>query len=130
MRTIKILALTDLHSHGNLELVEVKNLVNDEKIDIITLLGDLTTFGNVPLIKSILEQFDSIGKPVLYVPGNMDTEKATDIEFSNIIPIHGRMRNILGINFIGLGASNPTPFRVPFILTEKALNELLQNAIA
>ena len=127
--TLKILGLTDLHSRGRLAIGGLTRIVEEEKIDLIAVSGDLTTFGNPKKVKKVLEELDKLDKPIFYVPGNMDSEDSDNIEFSNVKPLHARIRNFQGFNFIGLGASNPTPFNTPNELPEEMLSLLLGKAL-
>lgn len=129
MIKLKILGLTDLHTGGVVPLEDIQKLIEDEKIDLIILAGDLTTFGSSALVKKVLEDFNQFGKPLFYIPGNMDSENSTDFKFSNVQPLHARVIHFEGINFLGLGASNPTPFNTPFILEEEELAEILKKMI-
>ena len=127
--TLKILGLTDLHSRGRLAIGGLTRIVEEEKIDLIAVSGDLTTFGNTKKVKKVLEELDKIGKLIFYVPGNMDSVDSDNIEFSNVKPLHARIRNFQGFNFIGLGASNPTPFNTPNELPEEMLSLLLGKTL-
>ena len=127
--TLKILGLTDLHSSRRLAIGGLTRIVDEEKIDLIAVSGDLTTFGNTKKVKKVLEELDKLDKPIFYVPGNMDSEDSDNIEFSNVKPLHARIRSFQGFNFIGLGASNPTPFNTPNELPEEMLSLLLGKAL-
>jgi len=125
--SLKILGLTDLHTSGKIPLEDLQKIINDEGIDLVILAGDLTTYGSSELVKEALVEFNRIEKPVYYIPGNMDAENSGDHEFSNIHPLHIRVINYSGYNFIGLGGSNPTPFRTPFTIQEEQIATLLQQ---
>ncbi|NHK30049.1 MAG: hypothetical protein FK730_01770 [Asgard group archaeon] len=128
MSIINILALSDLHIRKKFPFDKIKKLISQENITLITISGDFTMYGNVEEIESILQEFDQFNLPIFYVPGNMDTDKSTDISFSNIHPLHGRCNNYSGFNFIGLGGSNPTPFHTPFELSENEIEIILIKA--
>lgn len=125
MIKLKILGLTDLHTGGIIPLEDIRKVVEDEKIDLIILAGDLTTFGSSDLVKKVLEEFALLERTIFYIPGNMDSVNSGAFEFSRVKPLHARVIYYQGINFLGLGASNPTPFNTPFTLEEKELTKLL-----
>ena len=127
---MRILGLTDLHSGGRFPVDDLQKLIQTEAIELLIIAGDLTTWGKTSQVKTVLEEIDKINIPIFYVPGNMDSKKSGDIEFSNVFPLHGRMRVFSGIYFVGLGASNKTPFSTPFTLSEKKLAEILEQAFA
>lgn len=130
MSTIRLLALSDLHIRKNFPLDQIKKIITQEEITLIIISGDLTIKGNVEKIKSILQEFDQFNLPVFYVPGNMDSEKSTDIRFSNIHPLHGRNKNYSGFNFIGLGGSNQTPFFTPYEMSENEIENIIKKTKA
>ena len=128
MIKLKILGLTDLHTGGIIPLEDIRKVVEDEKIDLIILAGDLTTFGSSDLVKKVLEEFALLERTIFYIPGNMDSVNSGSFEFSRVKPLHARVVYYQGINFLGLGASNPTPFNTPFELSEEELCEVLETA--
>ena len=126
---MRILGLTDLHSSGEVNIVTIKKLIAKERIDLILIAGDITSWGKLDLVRKILEKFNQVGKPVLYVPGNMDSRGTENIQLSNVSSIYGKSVIIDGIGFIGVGGSNETPFSTPFILTEEEIEELLLQGL-
>ena len=129
MAIIKILGLTDLHSRGRLAIHNLIDIVETENIDLVAVAGDLTTYGKKDRVKKILEELDKINKPIFYVPGNMDSKDSDNIQFSNVQPLHARIQNFKGLNFIGIGASNPTPFGTPNEVPDEMLGMLLGKTL-
>lgn len=128
MEKIRILGLTDLHSNGQVPLDRLQKLIHQKNIDLLIIAGDLSTFGGKKLVKTILEVFNDLEKPILYIPGNMDQKDTTDIQFGNVTPLHERAEKFYEIYFIGVGGSNETPFNCPFTLTEAEINQVLSTA--
>ncbi|HUT80722.1 MAG TPA: metallophosphoesterase [Candidatus Bathyarchaeia archaeon] len=128
MSKLRILLLTDLHVKLDLDIKSLEKITRREKIDLIVVAGDLTTYGTVNQVKRILEDLSEIELPIFYVPGNMDPKDSTDISFQNVHPLHGRIEYFQGYNFLGLGASTPTPFSTPFTMPESEVNDILENA--
>ena len=125
---MRILGLTDLHSGGKFPVDDLQQLIQKESIELVIIAGDLTTWGKTSQVKKVLEEIAVVSIPIFYIPGNMDSKKSGDIEFSNIFPLHGRMKKFSDIYFIGLGSSNKTPFQTPYTLSEKKLTEILEQA--
>jgi len=125
---MRILGLTDLHSGGKFPVEDLQRLIQKESIEMLIIAGDLTTWGKTSQVQTVLEEIGKIDIPIFYVPGNMDSKNSGDIELPNIFPLHGRMKKYSDIYFLGLGASNKTPFQTPFTLSEKKLAELLEQA--
>jgi hypothetical protein len=62
----------------------------------------------------VVEPLLSAGLRVLAVPGNMDQPGVLGWLEERGLSLHGRGATIGDIGFLGLGGSNPTPFRTPF----------------
>ncbi|MDI9619002.1 metallophosphoesterase [Methanothermobacter sp.] len=126
---MKILAVSDLHGSN---IPELHKFIEDNRVDLIVVAGDITHFGPVELVEELLNDLASHNIPVIAVPGNCDPHGAVaKIENSKAVNIHGRSINIKNISICGLGGSNPTPFNTPLELEEdeiKAeLNDLMKN---
>lgn len=124
---MNILAVTDIHSSGRINQTGLSEIIIQENIDLLIIAGDLTTWGRIKLVEKILEKFNALEIPVLYIPGNMDTPKSTDIQLSNVTPFHNKAVMRSGIAFIGIGGSNPTPFPCPNIFSEEEINQMLET---
>ena len=88
---MKILAISDPHDHKKVFPVIKKKA---SSADLILLAGDFTFFEQ-DLVK-ILQNFNTLGKPVLIIPGNHEDPKniqqASDA-FDNIFYINGSLYN-------------------------------------
>jgi len=98
---MKVLAFVDLH--GSLEgLRTLKEKAR--KADIIVCAGDITIFEQD--IKHILQRINHLGKKVLMIPGNHETEtvlKRLCEQHKNIEFIHGRVYEYEDVAFFGYG---------------------------
>jgi Icc-related predicted phosphoesterase len=124
---MNILAVTDIHSSGRINQTGLSEIIAQENIDLLIIAGDLTTWGTVKLVEKILEKFNALEIPVLYIPGNMDAPKSTEIKLTNVTPLHNKAIELSGITFIGIGGSNPTPFPCPNIFSEEEINQMLET---
>ena len=74
-RNVRIAAIGDVHFDGRSPgaLAELFARVNDEA-DILALLGDLTTHGEVGQMEAFLEEIEAVDPPIVAVLGNHDYE--------------------------------------------------------
>ena len=70
---MKILFFTDTHS--NKELIE-KVKLKSKNVDMLVCLGDLTMFQ--AYIKTILKELNGLGKPIIMLPGNHESEEGLE----------------------------------------------------
>ncbi len=123
---MKLLALSDLHG----DYSHVESICEDAgDFDAVLIAGDLTNFGPDEKALELLAMFR---KPVLAVPGNCDKPSLLGIldKDENTINLHNSAHEFQGLNFIGLGGSNPTPFNTPFELSEKKIGEYVGTLLS
>jgi Icc-related predicted phosphoesterase len=123
---MKLLALSDLHG----DYSHVESICEEAgDFDAVLIAGDLTNFGPDEKALELLAMFK---KPVLAVPGNCDNPSLLEIldENENTINLHNSFHEFGGLNFIGLGGSNPTPFNTPFELSEKKIGEYVGTLLS
>lgn len=124
---MRILAISD--THGNFTRIQdILEEVGD--IDLVLVAGDITNFGPDEKALELLDMFEV---PVFAIPGNCDPRTIVDtIEKSSATNLHNRMQVFQNVTFIGMGGSNPTPFKTPFEIEEaeiaSSLEELISNA--
>lgn len=124
---MNILALSDLHG---INPRTIHQYLEENKIDLIIIAGDITHFGPPELARDILDDMAAHKIPVLAVPGNCDPHGIhAHIENSRTLNIHAKTTNIKGISFCGLGGSNPTPFNTPLEFEEDEIYQILKDAI-
>jgi len=124
---MKILALSDLHG---INPKTIHQYLEENKIDLIIIAGDITHFGPPELAKDILDDIAAHKIPVIAVPGNCDPHTIhSHIENSKALNLHAKTINIKGLSFCGLGGSNPTPFNTPLEFEENEIYKILKETI-
>jgi Icc-related predicted phosphoesterase len=125
---MKILAFTDFH--GNQEAYQrAEEVIAAEKPELVIVAGDITNY-DLKRAKQLLSDLANAGRPVYFVPGNMDnTELGKWPGNENVHALHGRCEHAEGIALIGLGASPHGPFSTPFEYSEEEAAELLTEAM-
>jgi len=119
---MRILVFSDIHDEVGL----LKKVVEKEPHDIVVIAGDFTYYGSVETVRSMLKLINST--PIIYVPGNTDPpELIDDLGVENTYNIHGRLLELLGLKFVGVGGSLPTPFRDTLRFEDEELREILKR---
>lgn len=95
--------------------------------DCVLLIGDLTNFGPMSAADDILSRAKATGVRTLAVPGNCDPKQIMELLDKYGVNLHAKCVEINGINFVGLGGSNLTPFNTPFELQETEIQEELEK---
>lgn len=123
---MKLLAVSDLHG----DFTQLMGYLENNRVDLIIISGDITQFGPVELAEEILNEISSFDVPVLTIPGNCDPESIHGaIENSRAINIHGRSMVIKDIGICGFGGSNPTPFDTPLEFEEVQIYEQVSKVM-
>jgi Icc-related predicted phosphoesterase len=97
-------------------------------VDAVVLVGDLTHLGRGGEAAQAVDPLLAAGLRVLAVPGNMDRPEVLGWLEERGLSLHGRGVTIGDIGFLGLGGSNPTPFRTPFEVPGPEAIRLLESA--
>ncbi len=122
---MKILAIVDVHKSAN-ALDITRKYIQEHKPELLIIGGDITTFGPLDFAVDFLSGLPEL--KTLALPGNCDPKEIiTIIIKSKATSLHGRVEQIDGISFIGLGGSNPTPFNTPFELGEEKIYRILDS---
>lgn len=127
-----IVVISDIH--GDVEnLLTYFDKIKELKFDVIVCPGDFTDI-NVPkgftqegVAELIISELKSLNKPIVSVPGNMDTKEIIKILEKEGTSVHGRGKTIKGYGFYGYGGAK-TPFGTSTEPTEEELGLGLQNA--
>ncbi len=124
---MRILALSDLH--GNTEKAgELSSVIDEERPDMVFIGGDITNFGSTLKAAHMLGFFTKEEIAVFFVPGNCDPRELLDInELEGALNVHGRIMSYGGYQILGLGGSNPTPFKTFTELSEMEIDVILKD---
>ncbi len=97
--------------------------------DIILLTGDLTHFGGADQADLVLSKLRAFDKRILAVAGNCDYPEVEQYLRRNELSLHGVVKEIDGIGFLGMGGSLPCPGKTPNEMGEYAIRDLLNGAV-
>lgn len=119
-------------THGEYEkAAEVLDQIKTEGIGLIVCPGDFTDMFAVPegfsqldIADMILQKIMALKVPVLCVPGNHDPYEVLELFNEYNVNLHGKIKRIKGITFIGWGGA-PTPFNTIFEPSEEETKEEL-----
>ena len=129
---MNIIVISDVH--GDIEnLFNYLDKIKELNIDVIVCPGDFTD-ANVPkgftqedVAKLIIKELNLLKKPILAVPGNVDTKNMIKIFEEEGVSIHGKGKTIGDFGFYGYGGAQ-TPFETNIEPTEEELKLGLKNA--
>jgi hypothetical protein len=117
-----VLLIADLH--GQFGKIDSFLDLNPEAVFIA---GDITNMGPVDPVDEVLSRIDV---PCFAVPGNCDPREIIDtIEHSDTVCLHGTRLELGTMTLVGVGGSNPTPFKTPFEMTDKQIDDILHGAM-
>jgi hypothetical protein len=117
-----VLLIADLH--GQFGKIDSFLDLNPEAVFIA---GDITNMGPADSVDEVLSRIDV---PCFAVPGNCDPREIIDtIEHSDSVCLHGTRLELGKLTLVGVGGSNPTPFKTPFELTDKQIDDILHGAM-
>ncbi|MFQ5712071.1 MAG: metallophosphoesterase [Candidatus Geothermarchaeales archaeon] len=124
---VRILAVSDLH--GDVERARKLGFVIREVApDLVLVGGDLTNFGTLDSAKNILGMLVVNDSKILFVPGNCDPRELLNVEeVEGAHNIHGRRFEFKGVNVLGIGGSNPTPFKTLIEFSEEEIRGILSS---
>ncbi|WP_298501965.1 metallophosphoesterase [uncultured Methanobrevibacter sp.] len=106
----KILAISDVHGEENENLY---TYLNNNDIDLVLILGDITDFGPLDFVGPFIEKVADCGVDVIAIPGNCDPKgicnAINDVSFC----LHNNIIAYGDAILFGYGGSNETPFNTP-----------------
>ncbi|MFH0863447.1 MAG: metallophosphoesterase [Candidatus Altiarchaeota archaeon] len=127
---MKAVCVADIHGDVG-ALIKLRNAATMLNPDYFFLLGDYSRGYKDPAenradIKMILDALT--GFNVKAIPGNCDQRESVQTFVSRGANLHNTVMMLPGLNIIGFGGSNATPFATPFEYSEadiaKSLNDL------
>jgi putative phosphoesterase len=117
-----ILAFSDIHG----AYTKAEEILNRESAyDLILISGDLTTCGSPAEALNAIEQFQTHGKSVLTITGNMDSPQIEDVFIKRGCSINAKGVMIGDIGFFGVSAAPLSPLHTPYEISE---DEILRRA--
>jgi hypothetical protein len=129
---MNIVVVSDIH--GDIEnLFSYFDKIKELSFDVIVCPGDFTD-ANIPkgftqedVARLIIKELKLLKKPILAVPGNVDTKNMIKIFEDEGISIHGKGKIIGDFGFYGYGGAQ-TPFETNIEPTEEELKLGLKNS--
>ena len=106
----KILAISDVHGEENENLYAY---LNNNDIDLVLVLGDITHFGPLEFASSFLEKVADCGVDVIAIPGNCDPKGICNAINETSFCLHNNIIAYDDAILFGYGGSNETPFNTP-----------------
>lgn len=119
---MKVLAFADVHGDQSLIQKHVQT-AKDENVDLVIIAGDFTHFDQLP--KNLIGPFKAIGKKVLLIEGNHESEATLKFlaEMYNVCNLNEYAVIYEGIGFFGGGGAQVGPS----ITSELKIFERLKN---
>jgi len=124
INSMNIIALTDIHSRtGILHSLSAKL----KSADLIILCGDITHFGHSNDAALIIEELSAINPNIVAVTGNCDHPDSEQYLVDKGYSVFGKVRNIGGVSFFGIGGSLPCPGHTPNEYAEEEYEAILAD---
>ncbi len=123
---MRILQVSDVHGSKR-AAVSAAELARRERVDLIVLAGDVTTFGTVGEVEEILRVLSSSGVQVVFVPGNCDPPEllSKDVGLDGVTNVHGRTVEVGGFRIGGVGGGLAGGPRSWIDLTEQEIRDVI-----
>lgn len=127
---VKLLCLTDIHGKISSLNAILGKVLGSQKVDLITISGDISHFGNGEDIEQALNVIGKTSVPYCYILGNCDP-----IELRSGVRAEGTCLEVacmsyMGITLIGCGGATTTPFGTPFEITEEEMVSIITKSRA
>jgi len=132
MVKMRIVVVSDIH--GDIEnMLMYLDKIKELKFDVAVCPGDFTDintprgFGQEEVARLIVEELKTLKKPVIAVPGNVDTKDIIEILKKEGVSVHGSGMIVNGFGFYGYGGAK-TPFGTNIEPSEEEMGLGLNNA--
>ncbi len=106
----KILAISDVHGEENENLY---TYLNNNDIDLVLILGDITDFGPLDFVGTFIEKIAECDVDVIAIPGNCDPKGICNAINEVSFCLHNNIIAYGDAILFGYGGSNETPFNTP-----------------
>ena len=106
----KILAISDVHGEENENLY---TYLNNNDIDLVLILGDITDFGPLDFVGTFIEKVAECDVDVIAIPGNCDPKGICNAINEVSFCLHNNIIAYGDAILFGYGGSNETPFNTP-----------------
>lgn len=106
----KILAISDIHGEENENLY---TYLNNNDIDLVLILGDITHFGPLEFVGTFIEKVADCNVDVIAIPGNCDPKGICNAINEVSFCLHNNIIAYGDAILFGYGGSNETPFNTP-----------------
>ncbi|HWP82470.1 MAG TPA: metallophosphoesterase [Bacteroidota bacterium] len=117
---MKLLAFTDIH--GSYEKTE-SIIRHEASFDGIIIAGDLTTIGSAAEAEQALHRFQSFGKPLFVVSGNMDPPELDEVFDRMGLLVSGKGAMLGDVGIFGVSGSPVTPMKTPYEISEEEIRK-------
>ncbi|MEM1945104.1 MAG: metallophosphoesterase [Nitrososphaerota archaeon] len=124
---VRFLQVSDIH--GSVEMAGRIGRMAGKGFDAVIVAGDITHFGNPAQAEDILKRVAGGGVPVYFVAGNCDPKILLTWQpsISGITNIHGGYASVSGVELLGLGGGNISPFNTLIEFTEEQFRDILNG---
>jgi uncharacterized protein len=117
---MRIIAFSDIHGSYK-KVFEI--LSKESAYDAVIISGDLTTRGSLKEAEDAIKLFQSFGKPIFAVAGNMDSVEIENSFEMLGVSINGHGRILGNIGFFGVSASPFSPLHTPYEISEDEISK-------
>ncbi|MEM1947029.1 MAG: metallophosphoesterase [Candidatus Caldarchaeum sp.] len=123
---MRFLQISDVH--GSLDAVS-KAADKARGFDAILVVGDITHFGSVPQAQTLLGKLAETDLDIFFVAGNCDHPSLLSWNPSNprITNLHLKKVSFRGLELVGLGGGNTSPFNTYVEFTEEQFASMLSR---
>jgi hypothetical protein len=117
---MRILAFTDIHGAYD----KAQNVLQQEHpFDGIIIGGDLTTIGTLQEAENALYEFQTFGKPLFVVAGNMDPPEFDELFDRLGVLVSGKGKMMGDVGIFGVSGSPVTPMKTPYEISEDEIRK-------